>query len=183
MVVVSLVVTIYKSSCNMVSNMETNNFMDRRMAFLVFTLLLVVTVFLTLASYFLSPGERGGFLDFVSQNHLLVMVILVVVSISYGYFTAYMLYKELDKTKKTSKEFVNTILKFLEPHEKKIVNYLIECNGKSSQAELSRLEGLTKVKVHRSLKKMEGKDILKVRKRGKVRDVILNEELYELLKK
>ena len=74
------------------------------------------------------------------------------------------------------------ILNFLNPEERKVIDILLENEGKVQQYELSRLPDLNKVKTHRILLKLERKGVIKKEKLGKINKIILNRELYEVLK-
>ncbi len=74
------------------------------------------------------------------------------------------------------------ILNFLNPHEKKVIETLIENEGKARQYELSHLPGLNKVKTHRILLNLEQKGIIHKEKLGKINKIVLDKELYEVLK-
>ncbi|MDP6626648.1 MAG: hypothetical protein QGG50_02010 [Methanopyri archaeon] len=74
------------------------------------------------------------------------------------------------------------ILKFLNPLERKVVDTILENGGKVQQYELSHLPNLNKVKTHRILKNLENKGIIAKERLGKVNRVVLNQELYEVLR-
>ena len=86
--------------------------------------------------------------------------------------------KPVEKIKKNTKITLN----FLSKDEKKIVEKIIEEGGKTGQYELSHLEGLSKVKVHRILQNLEKKGVIHKEKFGKVNKIALNKEIYETLK-
>jgi len=74
------------------------------------------------------------------------------------------------------------ILNFLTSPEKKVIETLMENKGKVQQYELSHLPGLNKLKTHRLLLNLEQKGIIRKEKFGKVNKIVLNKELYEVLK-
>ena len=74
------------------------------------------------------------------------------------------------------------ILNFLTPSERKVIEMLLENNGKVQQYELSRLPDLNKVKTHRLLLNLEQKKIIHKEKLGKINKIVLDKELYDALK-
>lgn len=74
------------------------------------------------------------------------------------------------------------IFKFLSPIEGKILNMLIENNGRVLQAEINRIEGMTKLKTHRAVKDMERKGILKRESFGKTNRIVLSDYIKDLFK-
>ena len=73
------------------------------------------------------------------------------------------------------------ILNFLTASEKKIIETLLDNNGKIPQYELSRLPNLNKVKTHRILLNLEQKNIIHKEKLGKINKIVLDKELYDVL--
>ena len=74
------------------------------------------------------------------------------------------------------------ILNFLNSQEKKVIETLLENDGKVQQYELSHLPNLNKLKTHRILLNLEQKGIIKKEKLGKINKIVLNKELYDVLK-
>ena len=74
------------------------------------------------------------------------------------------------------------ILNFLTTQERKVIETLLENDGKVQQYELSHLPNLNKVKTHRILINLEQKGIIHKEKLGKINKIILNKELYNVLK-
>ncbi|MCK5233263.1 MAG: winged helix-turn-helix transcriptional regulator [Candidatus Aenigmarchaeota archaeon] len=80
---------------------------------------------------------------------------------------------------KTSIEKVdhNTILRFLNASERKILEKLIENKGTTLQSEISRMPGMNKLKTHRAIKDLERKGILKTESHGKTNLIILDNDI------
>ena len=95
----------------------------------------------------------------------------------------YYIMSERIKLKNTQlKNNTRIILNFLTPNERKIIELLMENHGKIPQYELTRLPGMTKVKTHRILENMQSKNIISKEKYGKINQVTLNKDLYNVLK-
>ncbi|MFA6073629.1 MAG: hypothetical protein WC758_05940 [Candidatus Woesearchaeota archaeon] len=95
----------------------------------------------------------------------------------------FILNQDLEKKDKTIKYNTEVILKLLSPEEKKIVGKLLENDGKLQQAEITYMEGFTKVKAHRITETLVKKGIATKESLGKVRLIRLNSDLYNILKK
>ncbi len=80
------------------------------------------------------------------------------------------------------KKNTKIILNFLTTQEKKVIETLMENGGKVQQYELSHLPNLNKVKTHRILLNLEQKGIIHKEKLGKINKIVLNKELYSVLK-
>ncbi len=77
-------------------------------------------------------------------------------------------------------QLTSRIMKLLNPSEKKIVERLSE-NGSCLQSEISRMEGMTKLKAHRAVKELERKGIVKLEQYGKTKKLILKKEMKDVL--
>jgi len=109
------------------------------------------------------------------------MISVIFVSVGFGFFWASMLYKELETKSKVTRSMRDVVFLFLNDDERKIIDFLISSNGQTTQAELARLQGMNKVKVHRAVQKMEEKNILSVEAHGKVRKILMKENLIDAL--
>jgi len=77
----------------------------------------------------------------------------------------------------------NIILKFLNPGERKVVEALIEKNGEILQSEISRMDGMTKLKTHRAVRDLERKGIIKRESHGKTHRIILANDIKDTILK
>jgi predicted transcriptional regulator len=75
----------------------------------------------------------------------------------------------------------NIILKFLSPSERKVLEKLVEGKGISLQADISRMDGMTKLKTHRIVKDLEMKGIIKTEKYGKTKRIILSKDVKDAM--
>jgi len=70
--------------------------------------------------------------------------------------------------------------RLLEADERKIVAKIIEQNGRALQSELSRMDGMGKVRAHRLLARMQKRGVLEIESFGKTNAVKLSKDLREL---
>ena len=99
-----------------------------------------------------------------------------------GTFIYYIMSEEVNKKNKSLKNNTKIILNFLSNDEKSIIEKLIKANGEIPQYELTYLPGLNKVKTHRILENLLKKGIIKKEKYGKINKIILDKDIFEILK-
>ncbi|MGV8163092.1 MAG: helix-turn-helix transcriptional regulator [Candidatus Nanoarchaeia archaeon] len=95
----------------------------------------------------------------------------------------FVLSSDLEKKDKTLKSNTAVLLKLLSAEERKVINKLLDNNGKVHQSEITYMEGFTKVRAHRLVEILLKKGIVKKETLGKARLITLEKELYEVLKK
>jgi flagellar basal body-associated protein FliL len=99
-----------------------------------------------------------------------------------GIIVFYLMFEKEQKKEKIVKVNTQKILELLSKEDKLVINKLLENNGKVRQYEITYIDGLSKLKVHRILRKLEDKGLIKKEKIGKVNSISLDEELYDILK-
>jgi DNA-binding transcriptional ArsR family regulator len=123
-------------------------------------------------------------LDKPEKSNLLFY--LIPISAFFGLFVGlliyYLLSDEITKKDKNINIKNKTILNLLSDHEKKIIEKILENDGKIRQYELTYIEGISKVKVHRLILKLEENGIIKKEKIGKVNNLVLDKDIYYMLK-
>jgi uncharacterized membrane protein len=100
-----------------------------------------------------------------------------------GALVYYILNDDIEHKQKTLVQNTSIIMQLLEPTERKVIKKIVENNGKVQQMEITYLEGFTKVKAHRTVESLVQKGIVEKEKLGKMRQLHLNKDLYEILKK
>lgn len=145
-----------------------------------------------------SPWGHAGGLH-LTPNYILwlfgILLIFAVVPLSH-HFASQKLEKRMEENirvisklvnknnhplKKEQKENdKNIILKFLNPNERVILKKLIENKGTVLQSEISRMEGMTKLKTHRTVKDLERKGVIKTETYGKTNRIILTEDIKDI---
>lgn len=95
----------------------------------------------------------------------------------------FVLSSDLEKKDKTLTNNTAVVLKLLSAEERKVVNKILDNNGKLHQSEITYMDGYTKVKSHRIVETLLKKGIVKKEILGKARLITLENDLYEVLKK
>ncbi len=87
--------------------------------------------------------------------------------------------KQLVEKQKNLHGTAELVMQFLGKEEKAVVKKLVEENGKCLQSEISRIEGIGKLKSHRILQRMKDKGIIEIEKFGKTNVVRLSKNIKE----
>ncbi len=99
-----------------------------------------------------------------------------------GTIVFYIMSDKVVQQEESLKKNSKIILNFLTGQERKVIETLLENYGKVQQYELSHLPGLNKLRTHRILVNLEQKGIIHKERLGKINKIVLNEELYKVLK-
>ncbi len=154
----------------------------KKAGFAILAIVLVIVSSLTFITHFFRNTTAPNlWLVFAIEYHTWIMAVSILASVGFGYFWAVLLYKELEVKTKASKNLLDVVFLFLGIDEKRILQYLVDENGKTTQSEISRLEGMNKVKAYRSLKKLQEKQIVQIIPHGKVRKIELRQDILQLL--
>lgn len=103
--------------------------------------------------------------------------------IAVGTLIYYIMNEGLERKDETIRQNTGVILKLLQPDERRAMERIIANGGKAQQAEITYLEGFTKVKAHRTVEALVRKGVLRKEKMGKMRLITMDEEVYEAVKK
>jgi len=109
-----------------------------------------------------------------------MILILSSLGIFIGSFSYYFIASKYLKERKERTKDINLTLKFLEKDERLIVENLIKNKEGLKQSDLERLTGIHRVQIHRLVKKLLNKGIVKKEVDGKINKITLNENLLEI---
>jgi uncharacterized membrane protein len=141
----------------------------------VFIFLVTVLVFVY-ALY--SEGQQvPGFLQPFIQYHIQFMVLMGVFGVSSGLVVYSILNATIEKQEKAAKTNMGIIMRFLGEDERNILDLLTSKGGMTTQSEISRLPGMSRLKAHRVVRKLEERGIVHVEKNGKINMIRLVDEL------
>ena len=111
-----------------------------------------------------------------------LMPFMAFIGLLVGTLVYYIMSDKIIQKEQSLQRNTKVILNFLTGQEKKVIETLIENDGKVQQYEVSHLPGLNKLKTHRILVNLEQKGIIYKEKYGKINKIALNRELYDVLK-
>ena len=153
----------------------------RNIGFFVIGILLVAIAFVAFTTYNADPTSHHH-IAFAVKNHVAIMIGLLAISVIFGFASSQFFYKEIKRRERDAHSILGVVLLFLNREEREILNYLVARGGETSQAEISRLPHMDRVRAHRTLKKMQERELLTIIPHGKVRRVVLKEHILELLR-
>ncbi len=139
----------------------------------IFLVTILVFVFALYSQGQAVPAFLQPFMDF----HIYFMVLMGVFGVFSGLVVYSIMNATIEKQKKAVKTNIDIIMKFLTPEDREIVNLLLEKDGRSTQSEIARLPGMTRLKAHRIVKKLEERGIVHVEKYGKINMIRVVDEL------
>jgi uncharacterized membrane protein len=113
--------------------------------------------------------------------HLVPVFILAGIII--GAFVFYFMTTKLDDKKKELEKTTSALIQFLSKDERKVVEKIMSESGKVLQSEISRMEGLGKVKSHRILQRLMDRGVIEIEAHGKTNVVRLTKAIKEAILK
>lgn len=148
---------------------------------LLTALLIIVSIVVSLTYTYRNATPANMIFHKAIQYHLAIVFALMLLSIAFGFFLSYLSSYEIQRKEQASRNVLDTVLLFLNSEEKGILHFLVEKEGRATQAEISRLPEMNRVKAFRTVQKMVEKNLVDVDAHGKVRNVKLRESIYQLL--
>ncbi|MEK6973144.1 MAG: hypothetical protein AABW72_03840 [archaeon] len=143
----------------------------------------LASLLLTNATMTSCPAEPtgSGKCEHEEQLDFLIGAIPLIVSlaVAIGAGVYYFMSTKIEKKEKTLRDNTDILLKFLNPDEKKVVNKLIENNGRALQAEVTRLPEMSKVRSHRVILKLLDKGVIEKEQMGKTNIIKFKKEIGE----
>ena len=160
---------------------------------------LAIVGFLTIFLFnFITPPQderpRPGYSIIPMYRLFLDPLLLVVAVVSLSY---YFMVRKIEAQTKTILRLIeksnlkpkalkranrkDTILKILNLNERNVLNTLIEKKGSILQSEITRMEGMTKLKTHRAVKNLEQRGIISTEKYGKTKRLILTDDIKKMM--
>ena len=122
------------------------------------------------------PPFLAPFIEF----HMHFMVLMGVFGVCSGLAVYNIMNATLEKQKKLVKTNLSIIMKFLSQDDREIVDLLLTKDGMTTQSEIAKLPGMSRLKAHRTVKKLEDRGIVYVEKYGKINMIRIVDELREI---
>lgn len=146
------------------------------------TVVLVIVLGLSLLTYKASHISNENYLiNLAVKYHLVIMIILVIISVAYGLVWAKVSMHRMQASTRSNKKLLDVVILFMNVEEREILNFLVKQNGTATQAEISRLPHMNRVKAFRAVQKMQEKRLVELVAAGKIRKVTLKKELLDTL--
>ncbi|MFH0874511.1 MAG: hypothetical protein V1859_01120 [archaeon] len=128
----------------------------------------------------------------------LILMIIIIVPVSY-YVISKRLEEKMEKSLNAITKLIDhkiipqttkednglgnkgNILKFLNSNEKRVIETVINNKGSALQSEISRVDGMTKLKAHRAVKELERKGIINLEPYGKTNRITLSKNIKDII--
>jgi uncharacterized membrane protein len=153
--------------------------------------LLVLAVLMILLFYipqFLEQGVPAACIEGVNcpheqylQNVLSSFPVAIMLGFVFGLIIAYLYFEKKIELPIPSVDRRKVILSMFHPSEAKVVGKLLENNGTVLQAEVSRIEGLGRVKAHRVIERLVRRGIIEKEQSGKTNILRLKKSMVEAI--
>jgi uncharacterized membrane protein len=109
--------------------------------------------------------------------------IFIIGGIAIGAIVFFFMTVKLDDKKKELEKISTAFIQFLNKDEKRVLQKILEGGGKAYQSEVSRIEGIGKLKSHRILRRLEDRGAIEIEKAGKTNIVKLPKHIKDVLVK
>lgn len=139
----------------------------------------IIIILLTILS-FQYTGDNYFMLLFV-KHHIFLMFTTAILGVIFGSITQIMTSKKIESNEKKLILLKKYFFKSITIKERKILRYLIQNNGVTTQYELTKIEGLNKLNVSRFLINMEKNGFIEKKRIGKINKIFLNKEVLKIL--
>lgn len=144
----------------------------------IFIFLITVLVFVYTLS---SQGQAIPlFLQPFMEFHVEFMVLMGFFGLGSGLIVYNILNSAIEGRRKIVKANIGIIMKFLGKDDREMISLLLSKDGMTTQSEISHLPGMSRLRAHRAVKKLEDRGIVHVEKHGKINMVRLVDELRSI---
>lgn len=140
-----------------------------------------ILLMLILSYIFAFQETTPPFIGFFVHYHIHFMVLQGVIGIIVGIIAVHGFAEQKKDTEATVEASKDLLMRFLDTNERKTICYLIENkHERTIQADISRIEGMDKVKAHRVLQKLQLKKLVKLESHGKIKIIKLEEDIKKI---
>jgi hypothetical protein len=149
----------------------------------VLSVFIAVIVLTMLSVYYLGTNHNiPNYLFIFVEYHVFFMFFTAIFGVVFGVLTQTISSKKIEDNEKKFENLKKYFLKSLSYDEKKVIDYLLLNHGVCTQYELTKLEGLNKLKVSRMIISLENKKFIIKKNIGKINKIYLCEDLILILK-
>lgn len=106
---------------------------------------------------------------------------VIVLGFLFGLIVSYMYFERKLEVPLPATDKKAVLLSLLEPSERKVLAKIVEGGGEALQSDVSRVEGVGKVKAHRILERLVKRGVIHKEQKGKTNILRLKREILEAL--
>lgn len=153
----------------------------------IIALVCIIAIIAYLPPLLISANPQACTVDGVCQheqrlNLLIGLVpVFILAGIVIGAVIFFFMSAKLDNKQKDIQKATETLVQFLNRDEKTVVRKILENNGRVFQSEISRIEGIGKLKSHRILQRLSDRKVIEIEKHGKTNIIKLAKNIQEFL--
>ncbi len=147
-------------------------------------LAIYLAVLITMVITFLYRGVsiHNPILDFFIAFHFEIMIIVSVGGLGVGSAVYWLMGEEAEHAVAASSENARLLLSLLPPGDRQVIAFLARGNGSGFQSEISRLEGMNRLRAHRILSDLKRRGLVHIEVVGKLNKVFLSPSLLAALR-
>lgn len=144
---------------------------------IVSVFIFLVSVLVFVFALYSQDQPVPGFLQPFIEYHMQFMVLMGFFGVGSGLMVYGILNATIEKQEKAVRTNMGIIMKFLGADEREILGLLEGKEGMTTQSEIAKLPGMSRLKAHRAVRKLEERGVVHVEKYGKINVVRLVDEL------
>jgi len=107
--------------------------------------------------------------------------VFILIGIIIGAIVFFFMSTKLDNKKEELEKTTKALIQFLNKDERRVVEKIISEQGKVLQSEITRMEGLGKVKSHRILQRLSDREVIEIEAHGKTNIVKLTKAIKDAI--
>lgn len=144
----------------------------------------LLLMFATLVGYVfaLSGNVPSPIIGFLFEHHSEMMVATSVLGIIVGASVYFLMSEQVEVVKQESQINAELLLSFLSHDERAVVELLKDSEGHTTQAQLSKLPNMSRLKAHRVVLRLAERKIIRIEKLGLTNQLWLMGSIFDALK-
>ncbi len=107
---------------------------------------------------------------------------IIILGFLFGVAAAYFYFERKIELPVPAADKDKALLSMLHPSERKIIRKIVDNNGEALQSELSRIEGVGKVRAHRVIDRLIRRGVLEKEQKGKTNVLRLRKDIMDAFK-
>ena len=153
----------------------------RRVAFAMGIVGAFLLLFFLLVFTYSFPGNTPTLLRVLVSYHFEFMLFMVGLGVAVGAASFYLMHEEVEVRGNESRVNAELALSLLNVDERKTVKLLLDSDGECLQAQVARLEGMTRLKAHRVAQGLAKRGVIALERRGKAIVLKLDDNIRSAL--
>ena len=115
------------------------------------------------------------------EDVIAYLPLMIIIGFLFGVVASYFYFERKIELPVPSADKEKILLSLLQPSERKIMAKIVEKGGEALQSEISRVEGVGKVKAHRVIERLVRRGVLEKEQMGKTNILRLRKDLKDAM--